>query len=279
MLSRMSWDDSEPLFIPEGSSYLPTDATRSPWGPDSLHGGAPGALLVRAIEQHEPDPPMRVVRVSADIYRPVPVAPLHVVVRTVRTGRRVSVVEAVVTVDDRPVMRTTALRIRDADVPLPGFVVMPPDPAPPGQPEDCSPPALDWPYQAFHTTGCEVRYARGAWNQAGPAFAWIRLLRPVVPGEEPSPMQRVAAAADFGNGVSATLPLKNWLFINPELTVHIDRDAVGPWIGLDAATHLGARGAGTAACRLYDTHGPIGRSAQSLLVEALTSQGASAASR
>ena len=44
---------------------------------------------------------------------------------------------------------------------------------------------------------------------------------PLVAGEEPTGLQRVLAVADSANGVSAVLPLGDWLFINPELTVHL----------------------------------------------------------
>ena len=97
---------------------------------------------------------------------------------------------------------------------------------------------------------------------------WIRLLAPVVEGEEPSPLQRVAAAADFGNGVSRVLSWETHLFINPELTVHLLRPAEGAWICLDARTLIGGAGIGLAESALYDERGRIGGAAQSLLVDA-----------
>jgi hypothetical protein len=50
---------------------------------------------------------------------------------------------------------------------------------------------------------------------------------PLLPDEEPTGLQRVLAVADSGNGVSAVLPLGEWLFINPELTVHFRREPRG----------------------------------------------------
>ena len=49
-------------------------------------------------------------------------------------------------------------------------------------------------------------------------------------------MQRAAAAADFGNGVSWVLPFDDWIFLNPDLTLHLARPPQGEWIGLDALT-------------------------------------------
>ena len=55
-------------------------------------------------------------------------------------------------------------------------------------------------------------------------------------GEQPSGVQRAAAAADFGNGISWVLPFEQWIFLNPDLTLHLARPPVGEWIGLDAFT-------------------------------------------
>ena len=49
---------------------------------------------------------------------------------------------------------------------------------------------------------------------------WFRLRVPIVAGEENSPLMRVAAAADFGNGVSSVVDWNSgWMFINPDLTI------------------------------------------------------------
>ena len=92
---------------------------------------------------------------------------------------------------------------------------------------------------------------------------------PVVAGEEPSALQRVAAAADFGNGVSRVLPWETYTFINPDLTIHLLRPAIGPWVCLDAA--LAARHRRRRRRRerpVRRRRGRIGRSVQSVIVEA-----------
>ncbi len=89
---------------------------------------------------------------------------------------------------------------------------------------------------------------------------------PLVPEEEPGPLERVLAIADSGNGVSWELDLGRWHFINPELTVHLYREAAGEWICLDAQTAIATGGAGLATSVLSDLDGPVGVGAQSLLV-------------
>ena len=68
----------------------------------------------------------------------------------------------------------------------------------------------------------------------GPATVWIRLAIPLIAGKTPTPLQRVIAAADFGNGVASALPWGRFLFINTDLTVYLARTPEGEWIGLDA---------------------------------------------
>jgi Thioesterase-like superfamily len=113
----------------------------------------------------------------------------------------------------------------------------------------------------------DVRVVAGAADVAGPARAWFRLRRPVVGGEEPSGLQRAAAAADFGNGVSSVLPYDRWIFVNPDLTVHLARPPQGEWIALDANTLVSDEGTAIAEATLYDSAGRLGRSVQSLILE------------
>ena len=117
----------------------------------------------------------------------------------------------------------------------------------------------------YHTA-MEVRFVAGSFVGPGPATAWMRMRHPLVPGETPSPLCRVLAAADSGNGISASLDYRRWRFINPDLTVYLMRPPVGEWVALEAST-TAAAGVGLADTTLHDARGPIGRSAQALFVE------------
>jgi hypothetical protein len=104
--------------------------------------------------------------------------------------------------------------------------------------------------------------------ELGPATAWLRMRKPLVGGEEPTPLQRVLVAADVGNGISAELDYREFVFVNVELTVHLERMPAGEWIGVDAVTVAQPTGVATAESVLYDREGRIGRAAQSLVVSA-----------
>ncbi len=90
---------------------------------------------------------------------------------------------------------------------------------------------------------------------------------PLVDAEDPSPLTRVLVLADSGNGASSELDIRGWHFINPELTVHLHREAVGEWVCLDATTTVTDGGVGLATSVLSDVEGAIGVGAQSLLVQ------------
>jgi hypothetical protein len=269
------------LFHPDGDRWVPTDFSRGPWSPDALHGGPVAALIARAVSSVPSDEPLHVARLTVELLRPVPVVPLTVTASLSRPGRKVQLVDVTVSAGDHDLAWGRALRIRrladgsDATAGLADVTAVGPVPgqhpdAPPGPDEGHRSPEPVQGYTAFHSAGAELRFVGGEFGRRGPATVWVRLAVPVVPGEEPSPLERVAAASDFGNGVSSLFDFQNYLFINPDLTVFVNRPAVGAWICLDARTALGTPGVGLAQSVLWDVEGPLGRSLQSLLVERRT---------
>lgn len=262
------------LFEPAGDGLVrATELTRGPWDPDAQHGGPPSALLGRAIEAVQPGGDLRVARVTFELLRPVPVGELRVEAELVRPGRRVQLVAARLRAGDDVVMQALALRIRRAEgvAPIAGAGGPPPYPLPgaaaDGDRPTGPPPGSEGRGPTFAEHGVDIRFAHGHYVEPGPAFAWIALRVPVVPGEPPSPLQRALAAADFPNGVSSVLDWGEHVFINPDLTVHLERDPEGEWIGLDAATAIGDDGTGQATAVLYDARGRFGRAVQALFVD------------
>ena len=262
---------ADALYSLDGDRYVPSALTTGPWDPSAQHGGAPSALLTRAVESVEAPVPVRLARITFELLRPVPLEPLAIRTEVLRPGKKVSLVGASLLAGEAEVMRAVGLRIRvDDGLVLPDGVV--PDDPPPASPAEGagpeSPPfAPQGDVVAFHTSGAEVVGVEGGFGSPGPAAVWVRLRVPVVPGEEPSPAQRVAAAADFGNGVSWVLPGDSWLFINPDLTVHLARHPEGEWVGMRSVTYPAPGGVGLAESALYDRRGRIGRSVQSLLLD------------
>lgn len=256
----------DPLFVSDGDTYMPTEYARSPWGPESLHGGPPAALMARAVERHEVDQPMLLARMTVEIVRPVPMEPLRLTTRTVRPGKKVQLIECVLSTEEREVCRAVGLRMRLADVPMPDIVERWEAPPPPMiDPHPSTFPKWGW--RAFHGDGVEMRWVEGRFDTPGPATVWIRMLGALVDDEPVSGVQRVVAVADFGNGMSRVLPMDKYLFINPDLSVYVYRQPVGEWVCLEAKTFHGRTGVGLAETALSDEQGRVGRGVQSLLLD------------
>jgi hypothetical protein len=239
-----------------------TGLARGPWDPSAQHGGAPAAVLMRAFEACEPDPSLAVARVTYELLRPVPLGELTISAAVTRPGRRVQLLEgSLVAPDGTEVVRARALRVARADVDAGAPTAPPPGPEQ-GRPSEFARGDLE----LFPTDAMEIRFITGAFYELGPATAWFRLRVPVVGGEEPSGLQRLAAAADFPNGIASEVPWDEYVFINPDLTLYIERQPVGEWICLDARMRVADGGAGFSEAVLYDSRGRVGRSLQSLYV-------------
>ncbi len=163
-------------------------------------------------------------------------------------------------------MRASAWRLRSTALELPGAVAQRPPPPGPEQGQRTQ----------FFPTGQEVGYhtamqwrsLRGGFVELGPATVWLRMRQPLLEGEQPSALQRTMVSADVGNGISAVLDWRRFLFINVDLTVHLERMPEGEWICVDAKTVPQPNGIGTAESVLSDRRGRIGRVAQTLLINA-----------
>jgi hypothetical protein len=244
-------------------SVVATEFARGPWDPGAQHGGAPAALLARAFEQLPSEDGLELARITYELMRPVPLGSLNVEASVVRPGRRVQLLEGSLSSPDGvELVRARALRVRRAETEL----VTEPEAPPPG-PEAGQPTEFARADGVmFATHAMEIRFVEGAFMAPGPAIAWFRLRVPLVAGSETSALQRLAAAGDFGNGISAAVPWEDHVFINPDLTLYIDRPPGGEWICLRSETRVVAGGIGVSESVLYDSRGRVGRAVQALLV-------------
>ncbi|MCU1693729.1 MAG: hypothetical protein JWM64_2820 [Frankiales bacterium] len=245
---------------PADSRWRATEHTAGPWDPASQHGGPPSALLGRAVERCAPRDDLRIARVTVEILGAVPVGDLELRARVARPGRSVELVEAALSAGGRDVARASAWRVRRTE----GVTVASRARTAPPLPDTGEDLPGSW--GGGYLRAVEWRFVAGRFDLPGPAAAWTRMRLPLVPDEEPSPLQRVLVVADSGNGLSSELDLASWFFINPELTVHSSRDAVGEWVCLDAQTTVSDGGSGLATSVLSDVEGPVAVGAQSLLV-------------
>jgi acyl-coenzyme A thioesterase PaaI-like protein len=260
----------ESIFVADGERLLPTEHARGPWDPRALHGGAPAALITAAFERLQPGAELAIARLSFEFLRPIPMAPLTLLARIVRPGRRVQELAAEVLAGEETIVRAAALRVQR--VPEEAARAA----APAGELGAAMPPVadaepLDFTLDgsagaSFAATAMEMR-GFGDPREPGPSRVWMRLRRPLLAGAPSSPFQRLAATADFGNGISAALPFDRFLFINADLAIHVVRPPEGEWSGLDSRTSLIGGGIGVAESVVHDERGAVGRSFQTLVVQ------------
>jgi hypothetical protein len=244
------------------STVTATTHTAGPWSPDAQHGGPPMALMAREAERLG-DGSRVVARATCDLLGPVPLAQLRVSAHVARPGRSVELVqcELVDLASSRPVARAAIWLVpRTSSGPSAGL----PE-SPPGHesgvhhetPRGWHPGYLD---------AIEWSWVEGSLEQPGAATVWMRPRVTLLADEPLSPLQRLLVCVDSASGASAALSIRDWQFMNTELTAHLLREAGGEWVGLRARTMLGGGAAGLATAEVFDDRGFVGRTAQALLV-------------
>lgn len=265
----MSDDREAVLHFADGAAQPSVHAT-GPWDSQAQHGGVPAALAVAVAEEAmaDLDGEWRLRRMSLELPRPVPMDTIRVST-SVSGGRSVQRVRvAMHDARGREVASALVLLQRAVEAAIPRFgqdLEAPSVPAP----EKCITTVRfggmpDTP--AFHTSGLEILLAGGTADAAGPATAWFRATRPLVAGRPNSAAMLACAASDFGNGLSWETPFENYIFVNSDLTVLLERPPDGEWLGLAARTRVAPDGAGIAQSQLFDQHGHCGHAFQNLLV-------------
>ena len=254
---------SQGVFVRDGDRFLATELALGPWAPGALHGGAPAALLAHAFAAAAPSSGMRAARITYEFVRPVLLGPRGVRVEVVRPGRRVTLLDGFLTDPDGvEVTRARALLTVPAEIDPGGTQDPPPFPGPSaGEVND-----WDDDRPMFATHAMEIRFVEGVFRQPGPATAWFRLRQPVIADEATAPLERVAAAGDFGNGIASVLSWSEHTFINPDLTLYVERDPVGEWVALQSQMRVTQGSVAIAESVLWDERGRIGRAVQALLV-------------
>ncbi|NPU94115.1 MAG: thioesterase family protein [Gammaproteobacteria bacterium] len=260
---------SEVLFHPDGDRFVPTALAGSPWHPALLHGGAPAGLLAHCLEQSVADPRLQPSRLTIDLIRPVPNAPLSVVLRRIRSGKRIVLEEAQLQAGGKTVAIATGLFVLPQAVTVPDYAParLPLTP-PPHQLQEVSfrdvlfanndnmPPGL-------HTT---IRLRPiSTLAESGRGLAWLSLPAPVVEGCINSPFMRAALTADFSNGVGQLSLGNNVGMINADITLQLFRLPQGEWIGLDATTLVQPSGLGVVTADLHDCDGLCGLVSQTAM--------------
>lgn len=238
--------------------YTPTELARSGWSASMINGPAIVAALARGLETGHHHADFQPARLTVDLFTPVRPVPLTVHTTVVRAGKRILVVDAVLTEHggDSAVARASLVQLRQTEEP-PGRIwrpdrefTVPPqysaDPLPPG-----GGPLFDSDRSPEHWTG-----AKSAHQDSSRKRSW-RHPFDVVAEETSTPFQKAAILAE------ATSLITNWGsagigFINADLTVNLSRLPVSDDLGIEADSQSSTAGVGVGVATLFDRRGVFG---------------------
>ncbi len=263
--------EAEALYIRDGDAYVGTVCTQGAWAHGGQAGGAVLALLGHVLEDVPTLTPMSLTRLTVDIVRPVPVGErLQVATDVIREGKKIQLVDILLSAGDTVTTRARALRIRDLDVgdlegmPLSTSDLNPSTSAPP--PEELSGVEHLTRVPKFLSLGAELR--RSLEPVDGINIAWCRLRVPVVAGEAVRDTSRAAFPLDMVNLLGVRLDPRRATSINPDVTGHLCRAPIGDWIALTGHTHYSHGVAhGVSMATMSDAEGVFGVTSTSQILD------------
>jgi hypothetical protein len=243
---------AEGFFRADGDTLIPAAFATSPWG-QVLHGRLIGGLTARAAEQARAEvPEMTCSRLTIDMFRSVPLAPIRVTTRSVRAGRRIVVLDLTIEQDDVPVGQGRAVLLRRSEQPGGTFRPAPvwdaPTPPQLGAPRSSATRRWTAPWESWPVGNADGAVTDGL---------WIRDVHPLITGERLTPVVRVAMAADLASPVS-NFSTHGLSFINADYTVYLGRDPQGEYVGIQPSGHISEAGVAAGHCVLHDLRGPVG---------------------
>src|SRR3989337_4070149 len=110
------------IYRVDGNRAVTSPDAAGPWDARMQHGSAPAALVVWAAEAIPTREPMHIARVTIDLMRPVPVAPLTIATEILREGRRVKLCAVRLSAEGVVVVGATVLKIKTQVLTLPAEV-------------------------------------------------------------------------------------------------------------------------------------------------------------
>ena len=245
--------EAAPFFsLDDAGRLVPNDISRGPWDPNTLHGRVLAGALAHEMESRWGVPGLRPARLTVDMYRVPPFAPVEVTSRLVRDGNRIRVIDAELTVEGVATARASGVFLKEAETP--GGAVWSPEPWRVPGPDDLPVPETGGRAQMW-----ETRVVDNGFGSTKQKRAWLRETRALIGGQQLTPFVRAAFASDFTNPF-ANSGSAGLQYVNADITLYLHRLPAGEWLGFEVLDHHATDGIAIAECAIYDEDGSVGRS-------------------
>jgi hypothetical protein len=249
----------------DAEAFESTKYTASNWDSSIQHGSPPLTLMTKLIEEQAVGSGQRIGRLLLDILGAIPVAPVRVRSWVQRSGSRISLHNAEMSAQRpdgswRPVATLSAWLLATSDT-----AAVASDRHPPIAERELTTETHSWQGAPGYLESIDWRGQLHP--DSGASVAWLSPLLPVVDDEPVSAVQRLAMVVDSANGVGAALDPTEYLFMNTDTAVHLHRLPAGNDFALRSRGSIGPDGIGVTTAEIFDRHGFIGTSAQTLLIQ------------
>lgn len=234
------------------------------WNEHEQHMGPASGILAYALENFEPRDDMRIARLSFEIHGLIHAGEFEITTRLIRPGRTIELIEAEMTAKGRTSIVARAWRVITGDSSAVAGIE---DARIPG-PEECEVQNISERWPGGYIRSIELR-SNEQWRP-GKGIAWLHTDYALVDTLDASDMARLVGMIDTANGVVPRVePNKGtWIYPNLDLQIHMYRQPVGAWLGLEVQQSFGVDGIGLTSTVLHDQSGPFGRAEQILTVRA-----------
>lgn len=240
--------------------YQPTLHVQGAWQETEQHMAPVSGLIMHELAMHEPRPDMQLGRVCFDILGMIPLQESTIRVETVRPGRTIELLEATLTVGDRPIIRARAWRLAVSDMSEFAGNELPVMPGPDSaQPHDGT---AEWPGGYIRS----LRIDAIPGGREGRRQVWVSSDCDLIDGVKAAPIAAYTMLVDTANGIATRVRPTELMFPNVDLTLHFVREPDPSLVGLDTSVTFGPDGLGLTSSVLNDVHGPVGRVEQCLTV-------------
>jgi hypothetical protein len=258
------------FYVSDGDRFIPTSAAQGYWQKNTLSGSAAASLLGFVIERAFCAPDWVPVRLSIDMVRMPPAAPLTVVTQVLHQSGRLRLVEARLIADGQVQTRAVCQIVRHATQPDNPVWQSPAWPAPH---PDTLPPQSHWRWDMRPIPATDPRFQRdslplGRADQGNPPVlgqlaapsarqAWLKMDMEIVAGHPLSRFGMLITTADFASPLTHSSEF-GIDFVNTDFTIHLHRLPQGEWLGYELVGHSSAQGIAVGQAAIHDLQGPLG---------------------